>query len=194
MKLKLFVLFLICSYFSSIHCSKQLFSLIENQSKQKNLIKGSIFGSYLEKVQKKIKKGQKLDKSPKNTEENKTRNKSKKRTENNYKINIKSHENRLKKLIIAKNHINRTRKIKKVNSQNKKHDREEGKKMGPNFSQEIALLQKKMKKYIKINKELIKEIKNKKKKSYSNKSNYGDMDDDENDNEDDDYLDNSILI
>ena len=164
MKLKVFVLLLICSFYY-IECNKQLFSLIENRIMKSHKKQGSIFGSYLEKVQKKIQKAHKLS-SPNNDRNTVDHEKNVKT------INKKSSSNKglhpLKKVVKTKKIVRTTKNLKKgwtlkkaSNQEIKNHSKKHIKKKN-HYKKEIKSLKKKMNKYIKINKKLIKQLKHRK--------------------------------
>lgn len=184
MKLKLSFYFLLCSYFYYIDCSKQLFSFIEKRSSQQPKIKESIFGSYLEKVEKKIKKINKTENVVENhvnldSEDSTTLKESKKdsaKKKNKKKIlrkksvlshvktqnNKKKHEKKHTVFDKVKSDFKRKRRAtnKKHKNQNKYRD----------LKKRIVFLEKKMNKYIHLNKELIWEIRENKKKANHQKS------------------------
>jgi hypothetical protein len=170
MKLKLFLLLLICSFFYFAHCTKQLFSLIEKSSQDHE---GSIFGSYIQKVEKKIHKGHKVNDSPAKSDKTqnsvkkgkksykKLRNKQTnqgrklfshiKKRENMQKFN-QSHQHKETQVKKSKVHSNKKLKNNKDKSNKKVNKSDE-------LHKEISFLQSKMKKYMRTNKKLIKEIK-----------------------------------
>ena len=136
MKLKLFVLLLICSFVVITQCSKQLFSLIEKNSIKREKNKGSIFGSYLEKVQRSLPKNSinhnVSNKKIENTHDSKKRKNShhnelmNKRKKNHKAMKYRKEINILKKQM--KKYININKKlVKKIkinkNYLNKRHHR-----------------------------------------------------------------------
>ncbi len=177
MKLKLSFILVICSYFYHVECSKQLFSLIEKGSSQQHEKKESIFGSYLEKVEKKIKKTdniENLDSQVNLAEEHSIKHK---------KSKINSAKKKYRKKVLRKKRV-----LSHVKAQDnkKKHEKthtvfdrvksefklqKNGKKNNnkhlnkyTELKKRIVFLEKKMKKYINLNKELIREIRENKKK------------------------------
>jgi len=174
MKLKLSLFFFICAYFYYVECSKQLFSLIEKRSSQQLPKKESIFGSYLEKVEKKIKNTHDLENLDSQVNLPDSHSTSHKKRKMNYaKKNKKALRNK-RKLSPAKAKAIKKKHEKKYTVFDRVKSDFKHKKNGKNnhniyqnkyrdLKKRIVFLEKKMKKYINLNKELIREIRENKK-------------------------------
>lgn len=170
MKCRLYFLLIISSYFYSVNCAKQLFSLLEKTTTPAHKHKkGSIFGSYLEKVEKKINKTHEFSSayprfksSKKHLRQNRKNKKLSVKAQKKKRI-ISSKKHRTSHNIIAKNTKSHTvfNTIKKSKSKHLKNNLRNRNRHRNNYrylKKRITFLEKKMDKYINLNNELIKEL------------------------------------